>query len=230
MENYPSANTPASPVAQPLEKAAIRLKVSDIVCILAIGEAFALLVMVIRRNLGVQVPEGILYSLPIIVPLAALFCLWAMAMLGRKKPVLFQIGKYAAIGFLNTGIDLGVFNALVIASNIDPKGIKAGLLSACSFTVAVVNSYLWNKYWTFRDKGKAKGSEFMQFVIVSLIGLLLNFVYVSAVTNYVNPPFDLNLKQWANLVKFMGIFISLAWNFVGYKFIVFKEKKDVATA
>ena len=226
-QSSPNQQTPQAVATQPNAVASRGLKKSDVIAILLIGEVFALLLMVIRKSVGIAVPQPIMYSLPILMPLVALFCLWVMSVLGRKRPVLFQVGKYAAIGFFNTGIDLGVFNAMVLATRLEPRGIVAGGFSSVSFTIAVINSYFWNKYWTFRKEGGAKMGEFMQFVIVSLIGLIINFLYVSGMTKYINPFYGLNAQQWANVVKVTGIFISLAWNFTGYKFMVFRERKPL---
>ena len=225
MEQSLSNQQTSQTANQPGTVASRRLKKSDVVAILVIGEVFALLLMVIRKSVGVAVPQPIMYSLPILMPLVALGCLWVMSVLGRRRPALFQIGKYAAVGFFNTGIDFGVFNAMVLATKLEPRGIVAGGFSAISFVIAVVNSYFWNKYWTFRKEGGAKMGEFMQFVIVSLIGLIINFLYVSGMTKYIDPVYGLNAQQWANMVKVTGIFISLAWNFTGYKFIVFRERE-----
>lgn len=203
------------------------LRTSDVISILVIGEAFAWLLMVIKKNAAIPVPQQVMWALPVVLPIAALALLWGSAALGRKRPFLFQLGKYAAVGFFNSAIDFGVFNTLILLTHIDPKGMKAGFLSAGGFIVAVVNSYLWNKYWTFRSKGPAKTGEFLQFTIVSLIGLILNFVYVSAMTKFIAPPFELNITQWANVVKVTGVVISVLWNFIGYKFIVFREEKRV---
>ena len=219
------------PVAAPAsEKPKSLLRVSDIISILVIGEAFALLLMLIRKSVDIQVPDIAIKALPYLMPLVALACLWFTAWLGKKRPTFFQLGKYAAIGFFNTGVDFGVFNAMVLLTNMEPRGLTAGLFSAISFTIAVANSYFWNKFWTFRDKGSAKAGEFMQFVIVSLIGLIINFLYISVMTKFIEPPYGMNAQQWANAVKVTGILISLAWNFTGYKYIVFRDRNPVQSA
>lgn len=204
-----------------------RLKVSDIVSVLVIGETFAWLLMPLRKSLGVAVPSPVLFLLPVLLPLIALFLLWVFAVLGRRRPSVFQVGKYAAVGFLNTAVDFAVVNVLVLATGI-VSGLKLGLLNSVSFALAVVNSYFWNKYWTFSVRREGiRGGEFAQFVIVSLVGLFLNSGFVSAVTAYLAPPFGLTPQQWVNLVKAMAIFINLVWNFSGYKFIVFRDKGPV---
>ncbi|MDO8558117.1 MAG: GtrA family protein [bacterium] len=225
MEN--ASSIPVTPVGAGQPVASRGLKLSDTIAILVIGELFAWLLMVVRKGAELAVPQAIMYSLPIVMPLVALGCLWVMAILGRRRPTLFQLGKYAAIGFFNTALDFAIFNSLVLLTNIEPRGARAGLLTTISFTIAVINSYLWNKYWTFRSKGPARVGEFAQFVVVALVGLVLVSGFLTVMTKFIEPPYGLNIRQWANAVKVMSIFISLAWNFSGYKFIVFRTKKVV---
>ena len=198
----------------------------DIFAILLIGGVFGWLLIPITKSVRLAVPDGWLYALPAVMPPIALMCLWVLARLGRRRLGFFQLGKYAAIGFFNTALDFGIINLLSLATGIT-KGIGVGFINAASFTVAVVNSFFWNKYWTFRSPGGSRSAEFVQFVIVSLVGLLINSAFVAAMTTYVVPPWELDGRQWLNAVKAMAIVISLLWNFTGYKFIVFRNRKPI---
>lgn len=202
-----------------------QLSRNDIIAILVIGEVFAWLLIVLRKSIAIPVPGFIISVLPVLMPLVALFCLWAFSVLGRKRPTLFQLGKYAAVGFMNTAVDFVVINIMVLWTGI-VEGLQLGLINSVSFAIAVTNSYLWNKYWTFKDAKKEGASkvEFAQFAVVSLVSLLINSVYVGAMTTYIAPPFNMTPEQWVNLVKAFGIFVALATNFTGYKLFVFRAR------
>lgn len=45
--------------------------------------------------------------LAIFIPTIALLCLYVTYLLGKRGPAIFQFGKYAAVGILNTLVDLG---------------------------------------------------------------------------------------------------------------------------
>ncbi|MDP3963256.1 MAG: GtrA family protein [bacterium] len=220
----PSSNTNAPAPAAPASPTLSRF---DIFAILVIGGIFGGLLIPITRSVKLFLPSAIIYALPIVMPFIALGCLWVMATLGRRRASLFQLGKYAAIGFFNTALDFGIINLLSVMTGIN-KGIGVGALNSVSFAIAVTNSYFWNKYWTFKANGSAKSSEFVQFVIVSLIGLIINSGFVTALTTYVAPPGGLDAQQWLNAVKAISIVISLLWNFTGYKYIVFRNQKPTA--
>lgn len=137
-----------------------------------------------------------------------------------------QFSKFVVVGLINTGIDFAILNALTILTGIT-QGVSMLLLNTISFTAATTNSYFLNKHWTFRDTGKEEEEKkFFQFIAVSLIGAIINGGIVFAVTTYTKPAFGalgLGDQLWVNIAKVLATGISLVWNFLGYKFIVFKK-------
>lgn len=160
-------------------------------------------------------------------------------MIGEKISVVWQVGKFGVIGVLNTLVDWGVLTALILffrsqysiesGSAIAVFGIVSltyyTLYKSISFIVAVVNSYYWNKYWTFATGVVSKTTaEFVQFFSVSVVGFFINVGLSSYVFKVVPPIAGMNVDQWGLVGAAIGSIVGLAWNFVGYKFIVFKNK------
>lgn len=139
--------------------------------------------------------------------------------LAKWMSIFRQIGKFAVVGILNTVLDFAILNVLISISGI-AEGPLATTFKGLAFIVAVVNSYYWNKYWTFNFKGKVE-KEFLQFLVVSLIGFGLNIGAFSLVVNVVGS----GGTVWANIGALAGTLAGLVWNFLGYKFIVFKTKE-----
>lgn len=138
--------------------------------------------------------------------------------------IIKQAAKFVLVGILNTLLDFGVLNLLIFASGIS-SGFGYSLFKGASFTVAVVNSYFLNKLWTFKNQGEGKAKkEFVQFFIVSFIGFSINVGIASLVVNIISPQFGLGPKLWANVGAICATFAAMTWNFLGYKFIVFKNK------
>ena len=119
-----------------------------------------------------------------------------------------QFGRYAIIGGVNTAIDFGVLNLLMWWTGIY-TGKQIVLLNMIAFAVAVINSYFWNKYWTFKDRDNADIKEFSQFITVTLIGLAINSTIVYVVTTLIDPMFGLDKKLWANIAKLVATGFSL---------------------
>lgn len=135
-----------------------------------------------------------------------------------------QFSRFIVVGLINTGLDFGILNLLVFITGIE-TGMGVAVLNSVSFSAAVVNSYFMNKYWTFGIKGETvKTTEVSKFLIVSLIGLGINSGIVYGVTNFVTPPFlEIGPVSWINMAKIIATGASLIWNFMGYKFLVFKK-------
>ena len=124
---------------------------------------------------------------------------------------------------MNTAIDFAILNLLMWKTGIY-QGKWIILLNIISFSIAVSNSYLWNKYWTFKAKGPAAAPlQISRFLIVTLIGVGINSGIVFGLTSFISPFFGLSKELWANLAKAAATGISLIWNFLGYKFVVFKR-------
>jgi putative flippase GtrA len=143
--------------------------------------------------------------------------------LGQHFPILLQIAKFILVGGLNTLVDLGVLNVLILVTDV-AVGPFYVVFKSISFVAAVSNSYIWNKYWTFQSKNN-DSKEVVQFFVVSLIGFLINVGFASAIVSWVSIV-GVSPKLMANLGALTGTFAGLAWNFIGYKFIVFKKSSS----
>jgi len=143
--------------------------------------------------------------------------------LTEKFPIIKQLVRFVVVGVINTGIDFLILNILMFSTKIT-SGSGMITQNAISFGLATINSYYLNKAWTFGDKDKKKGGiKFAQFLTVSLIGIVINTVIVYSFTTSLEPMFGVSPQIWANVGKILATGISLVWNFLGYKFIVFKK-------
>jgi putative flippase GtrA len=149
------------------------------------------------------------------------------AMPVRQNPLLKlikQFSKFIIVGGINTGIDFLILNILIYITGIT-AGTELFILNCISFSAAVTNSYFMNKRWTFQDKTKTEQEpiKFSQFFAVSIVGIVINGLILTGITSYIPPLFGLSAVLWANIAKLMATGVSLIWNFIGYKFFVFKE-------
>ena len=197
------------------------MKKIDIILALITGEVTAwffyiLLKDVVRiNNLGL--------ILPISFPILTVVCLWVSWLLGKRFLWIFQIAKYLLIGVLATIADLAVLNLLMWASGA-ATGILFSVFKGVSFIMATTAKYFGDKFWAFEKMEKSgMRKEFGQFFIVTLIGLGLNVGVASFVVNVIGPQFGLNETLWANIGGIAAAFGVSVWNFLGYKFIVFKK-------
>lgn len=161
----------------------------------------------------------ILIFLFAIFPLLAVIGVAIAHAIGKKIHVLWQFAKFSLVGVSNVAIDFGILNTLVFLTGI-VKGPATLFIDAVAFSTAVINSYYWNRKWTFHG---AKQADFITFVAVSLIGLSINASIVFVISTFIQPQLGATGQQWINVAKVAATAISLFWNFTGYKLIVFRK-------
>lgn len=200
------------------------MRKSDAIAVLILGEIVAIFLIFVLKNLGYFF--NFLWLLLIVLPILVLIALYILYFIGKKIPVAFQFGKFVSVGLANTAVDFGVLNVLIFLTGI-MAGVYYAIFKGISFIIASTHSYLWNKFWTFQKKevGQVR-KELLQFFIVSLIGLAINVGVASLIVNLIGPQWGVSLKIWANIGAAAGSIIGLMWNFLGYKFIVFKKKNE----
>lgn len=147
-------------------------------------------------------------------------------LLSKFKSFFFQLAKFGATGAANFAIDIGVLALLVFFFYADSPEIPAtsfALFKIISFSLATINSYLWNKFWSFNNKdAKNVAGEFGKFILVSSIGIIIN-VSIAATINSLHNYISIDPKTWAAISAMAGAIATLTWNFLGYKLIVFKK-------
>ena len=136
-----------------------------------------------------------------------------------------QFVKFLLVGVLNTGIDFGVLNLLMFLTGIT-SGFYYSIFKAISFTCGVVNSYIWNKRWTFQKGKKLEKKEFSKFFTISLIAFGVNIGVASVLVNLVGPIHGISPYIWANISALAAAGFTTLINFFGYKYLVFSHYSE----
>lgn len=201
---------------------------SDILSSIVLGEMVALFLVLISKSLEHDVPVLDVFIrsrwlILTLVPALVTLSVYMAFRLGQRRPVFFQFGKFIIIGLANTALDFGILNLLIFLTGIE-RGHLYSTFKSVSFVVGIINSYLWNKFWTFESaESKWAGKQFFQFVMISAVGFVINVATASLVVNFIGPVGGVSPRLWANIGAFVAIVISVFWNFFGYKFIVFSN-------
>ncbi|TYQ28378.1 glycosyltransferase [Pseudanabaena sp. UWO311] len=116
--------------------------------------------------------------------------------------------KFGLVGFSGVFVDMAIFYLLSDASTLGWGLTRSKMIAA---EVAVLNNFLWNDLWTFRDLAQQQSGwrklikRFVKFNLICLLGIGLNLIILNLLYNY----FGVN-KYIANL---MAIAIVTIWNF-----------------
>lgn len=210
------------------------MRKNDFIISLIIGEAAALMLIFIIKNLSSEnaVIAGISpysYCLLIVFPIFCALWLFIMFLLSKKAAVFFQIGKFTLVGGFNFLLDMMILNILIFTTGI-AAGAWQTVFKASSFFIAVISSFLLNKRWVFQNENKKAPKEFILFVTISLIGLVLNLIIDYILVNLVNPFGGMPPKTWAQVSAILAAALIMFWNFIGCKFIVFRDTNISAAA
>jgi dolichol-phosphate mannosyltransferase len=116
--------------------------------------------------------------------------------------------KFGLVGFSGVFVDMTIFYLLSDASTLGWGLTRSKVIAA---EVAVLNNFLWNDLWTFRDLADQQSGwrklikRFVKFNLICLMGIGLNLLILNLLYNY----FGVN-KYVANLI---AIAIVTIWNF-----------------
>ena len=155
-----------------------------------------------------------------------------------------QAAKFGVVGILNTVVDIVILNVLLwlgLTSSFIILGQNFLIANIISVSIAVVNSFVLNRFWAFgsaKEKTDILG-EIWKFLVVTVIGmfvvhqLIFNGIYYNlpALTDFfysivsflrLDVVFSSEFVK-INSAKMVAIVGSLIWNFIGYKFFVFKK-------
>lgn len=195
----------------------------DIRSALAAGFFTGLFLIPVTKNIEVfeKIPSPYLVLL-LGLPILSAAGIAVARFLGSYVPIIWQVAKFGLVGVLNTAIDFGVLNILIFATGVS-RGWPLAVLNIFAFVAAMTNSYWWNKKWVFEDRTGGEAAQFAEFIVISGIAALISSGIVGGVTGYIEPLGNLSREQWANVAKVGAVVFSFIWNFLGYKFIVFRK-------
>lgn len=128
------------------------------------------------------------------------------------KKLILQMVKFCAVGFLCFLIDYGIMLLLT-----EVAGVNYLISCSISFSVSVIVNYLLSMHFVFAAKANMKKrTQFVIFVILSVIGLGLNQLFMWLFVDLVHIPYQ--------IAKLAVTAIVMLFNFVTRK--VFLEEKE----
>lgn len=144
-----------------------------------------------------------------------------MRFFSQYKNSFNQYFRYCIVGLSCAAIDLGLLNGLLYFFPTERTSLLT-LYNSIAYGLAVLNSYIWNSKYTFKEKKSPK--QFMAFIIQALVSLLIaNIVFILGLWLL---GFVYVLPKWlkTNIAKTVSMFLSSTASFFFNKFIVFRNK------
>ncbi|MGA9172747.1 MAG: GtrA family protein [Thermoactinomyces sp.] len=128
-----------------------------------------------------------------------------------NKPGAALFLRFCAVGLGNTAVDFAAFYLLALV------GVPYLLAQALSYSAGVINSFVFNRKWTFRVTRKVNVLEALKFFLVNVFSLLVSsgLLFVLHDVNHLN-------LWFAKLAATGG---GIVVNFIGSRLWVFSENK-----
>lgn len=199
----------------------------DIVLALIVGFLTGALAIPVVINVGLNLRIPLLL-LPFVGAALFAIALLVASMVAGRAPSFFEFTKFSVVGVLNSGVDFGILNSLMLITGLS-SGSAFLAFKSISVTLGVINSYIWNKYWTFGAmKSSEARRELVSFMVVTLIAVAVNVAGADVIVNVIGAPHGVSPRLWANVGAISGAGLTLFTNFFGYKFFVFRKPAVVA--
>ncbi len=133
----------------------------------------------------------------------------------------WQIVRFSIVGVLNSCIDVAAMNVLLACFPTHSVYLML-VYSSIAYMLGALNSFVCNKYWTFREKKKATAGELLRFALVNVASLFLNGSIVWSVASVLHTLIA-NPLLWANIAKGTAIIGTSLLSYVGMRFWVFTQ-------
>ena len=114
--------------------------------------------------------------------------------------LILKLLKFGVVGFSGMLIDFGVTWILK-----EKLRVNKYIANSTGFMLAASSNYIWNRLWTFDSQNEQVTKEYFSFIIISLIGLVINNLVIYLLTKKVNMNFY--------LAKLFAIVVVTLWNF-----------------
>jgi len=124
--------------------------------------------------------------------------------------VILRIFKFGLVGCIGIIIDFSI--TFILKEKLKFPKLVA---NAIGFSLAVLNNFLLNRVWTFNSNEDQILYQFSKFILVSVIGLLINTLVI----------YILNQRKGLNFYvsKIIAIGFVFIWNFtINFLFIFTK--------
>ena len=165
-----------------------------------------------------------------------------------KSPLLRQIIKFCVVGGTSFVIDTGLtflfvrgvsFNGKLMSTSLgdwllsvlpsvfgfahSSSDAAVPILTGAAAAVAILNSFIWNRMWTFGIRGKGDALlQLRRFYLISIVGYVLNVLITTVMNNIIAGHPNKSLF----LAKVAAAAVVAVWNYCGQRFYAFRVAEE----
>jgi putative flippase GtrA len=122
---------------------------------------------------------------------------------------LWKFLKFCIVGLSGTVVDFGTTWLLKEKAKINKY-----IANSVGFTLAASSNYLLNRIWTFQSQNRHIGTEYITFILISVVGLGINNYCIFLLTE--------KMKLNFYVSKFIATVVITLWNFFMNYLVTFR--------
>ena len=126
--------------------------------------------------------------------------------------------RFAVVGAIGAVVDFGILNLLLAL------GASYLISATVSFIAAVLNNFIWNRYWTYPDsRSKSISQQLTQFAVINVIGIGIRIPLLAVLENFLIKQANIYVpngfwfftaeKLAQNIGLVIAILVVMLWNF-----------------
>ncbi len=135
---------------------------------------------------------------------------------------LIQYLKFGTVGLTSGALDLGSLN-LMLWLWPHANHLVDVLFNTIAYSLAVLNSYIWNSRFTFRDGVQGTHTQKVAFVAQAFVSLLISDGIFYGATILLSNLHYLPTLVNDNIAKLLSMFLSSLCSFFFMKYFVFRD-------
>ena len=151
-----------------------------------------------------------------------------------KKNTIYQLLKYGTVGVMNTVLTAVVIWAILkfgfgVVSEEKATSEQMAVSNFIGFVVGLINSFIFNRNWTFKSKSDWK-TGFLKFFLAFGVCYILQLGLILVLNEYVSIPalefnaFGVNYFVTSSYIcQLIGIVFYTGLNFIFNKYYTFKK-------
>ena len=167
---------------------------------------------------------------------------------GSRSREVERFLRFSVVGLVGAIVDLGTL-VLLQATLLPPSSaILVALATTIAFFAAVINNFLWNRYWTYPDsRSRPLRLQLIQFALVSVVGWVGRTIWISAayaalgaalmplalpLLRILRPEYAPSATAEGKLGTFaawcIGILVVMLWNFFANRYWTYSDVDQAA--
>ncbi|WP_274434376.1 GtrA family protein [Alicyclobacillus sp. ALC3] len=147
-----------------------------------------------------------------------------MPIVMNMRHTLKRYSKFLIVGFANAVVDLVVLNALLLVAPTR-SAFALFVYNTAAVLCALINSYVWNRRWTFADAASGSRRERVLFFVQAGINVAVNDLVVVWLSTYLVFSHAIPLFVSSNLSKGLAMLISSTFSYLCMRLFVFRSDR-----